>query len=823
LLLSKRPDKITKRKVMLKNWTRIFLYHLKKEKLFSALNILGLAIGIAGLIFAILYWNDEQSYDQWNPEKDKVFKVFADLEKNVIFPTNPAPFGTYLQEDPNVANVVYHDWYQTGLFKYKEKKYNLNKTFNTQNDFFELFPFERIAGNLSTALQKENSVAMNQETAKLFFKEENPIGKQISYEDKILIVTAIYKVPGNSSINPNIVINQMEEQLLENRDLWGNFNFNLLIKLKDPNKVEVVIKKINDLYYENSIRKEAKSEGISAENFINRYGSIKSILNPLSTIRLHAIAPGMPEGKGNYQFLLIMLSVSLLIIILSIVNYVNLATANAIKRAKEVGVRKIIGASKTNIVFQFVFEAVLITLFSIFLALVIVELSLPFYNDFLGKELIIYGSQFYIQLILIFFITVIVAGIFPAVYVANFETLKVLKGNFGRSKSGIWLRNGMLILQFTIASFFIIGSYIVYKQVTYLANKDLGFEGDQVIAIRWFKSKDITTQKEANELIFNKYQTVKSEIAKIQGAQQISTGTFKFGGGNDSSSRFLYNGEYIQAQNLAIDYNMLDMLQIKIKEGRNISDKIASDSINSLLVNETALSMMKEKNPIGKTVVWNGKKLKIIGVVKDFNLFNPQSKVPPMVFFHLKTNVQQLGNLNYIYVKIDAKDSAQTLAKIEEFWKENVDLEYPFEYDFVDKEYARTYENYVKQKNLFSLLNIVVIGIALFGLFALASYSIQSRMKEIAIRKTLGAETNVLLKELSKQYLLYCIIGFLIALFPTYYLLNMWLENFAFRIEMTLFPFLFGFIILMVLTLIIVLSRAYQATKTDVLKYLKYE
>jgi len=808
---------------MLKNWIRIFLYHLKKDKLFAALNVLGLAIGIAGLIFAVLYWNDEQNYDQWNPEKDKVFKVFTDIGKNVIWPSNPAALEIYLKEDPNVANVVYHDWYQTGFFKYKGRKININKTFNTQNDFFELFPFERIAGNISTALQKENSVAMNQETAKLFFGEENPIGKQISYEDIILTVTAVYKVPGNSSVNPDVVINQMKERLLENKDNWGTFNFHLMIKLKDPNKAEALNTKINDLYDQNTTLKYAKSEGISVEEYIKKNGSIKSILNPLSTIRLHAIAPGMPEGKGNYQSLLIMLGVSLLIIILSIVNYINLAIANAIKRAKEVGVRKIIGASKTNIVCQFVFEAILISLFSIFLALVIVELSLPFYNEFLGKELILFASQFYIQLILIFIITVSVAGVFPAVYVANFETLKVLKGNFGRSKSGIWMRNGMLILQFAIASFFIVGSYIVYDQVTYLATKDLGFEGDQVIVIQWFKSKDISTSQQRNELILKKYQTIKSEIAKIQGVQQISTGTFQFGGGNDGSSRFSYNGEIIQAQNLAIDYNMLDMMQIKIKEGRNISDKLASDSINSLLVNETALSMMKEKNPIGKTVLWQGKKLKIIGVVKDFNLLSPQSKVPPMVFFHLKTNDWMLGSLNNIYVKIDANNSEQTLAKIEKFWKENVDQEYLFEYDFVDKEYARTYETYVKQKNLFSLLNIVVIGIALFGLFALASYSIQSRMKEIAIRKTLGAETNVLLKELSKQYVLYCIIGFLIALFPTYYLLNMWLENFAFRIEMTLFPFLFGFIILLVLTLIIVLSRAYQATQTDVLKYLKYE
>jgi putative ABC transport system permease protein len=808
---------------MITNWIKIFIYHLKQNKLFSFLNVLGLSIGIAGLIFAILYWNDEQNYDQWNPEKEKVFKVFTDLGGGITWPSNPAPLETYLKNDPNVVNVVYHDWYQAGFFKYKGKKYNLNKTFNTQNDFFELFPFESVAGNVNTALQKENSVAMNQETAKLFFNEENPIGKQINYENKILTVTAVYKVPGNSSVNPDIVINQMKETLLANKQDWGNFNYHLMIKLKDSNKAEAIIKKLNDIYYQNKTVKEAKSEGISVAEYIKNYGSMKSILNPLSTIRLHAITHGMPEGKGNYQFLLIMVGLSVLIIILSIVNYINLATANAIKRAKEVGVRKIIGASKTNIVFQFVFESVLITLFSIFLALVIVELSLPFYNEFLDKKLIIFGSQFYIQLILIFIITVIFAGIFPAVYVANFEALKVLKGNFGRSKSGVWLRNSMLILQFAIATFFIIGSYIVYSQVTYLANKDLGFNANQVIAIQWYKSKDIMANKKAYELLFKKYQTMKSEIGKIQGVKGVSTGTFKFGGGNDSSSSFLYNGENIQAQNLAIDYNMLDMMQIKLKEGRSISEKLASDTINSMLINEAALKMMKEKNPIGKIVSWNDKKLKIIGVVEDFNLFNPQSKVPPMVFFHLKTVDWMMENMSHIYVKIDAKDSEQTLAKIEAFWKKNVDQEYPFEYDFVDKTYAKKYENYVKQKNLFSLLNIVVIGIALFGLFALATFSIQRRMKEIAIRKTLGAETNVLLKELSKQYVLFCIIGFLLALFPVYYLLNKWLENFAYRIEISIYPFLIGFLALLSLTLLIVLSRAYQATKVDVLKYLKYE
>ncbi|NJM79021.1 MAG: FtsX-like permease family protein [Flavobacterium sp.] len=217
------------------------------------------------------------------------------------------------------------------------------------------------------------------------------------------------------------------------------------------------------------------------------------------------------------------------------------------------------------------------------------------------------------------------------------------------------------------------------------------------------------------------------------------------------------------------------------------------------------------------------KNVVIVGIVKDFNLGNPSEAIPPMSFFHLKTIPWFIGTLNNIYVEANAETMGQTLADIEQFWIKKVDSEYPFKYDFVDKEYKRSYSSFVKQKNLFSFLNIIVIIIALFGLFALATYSIQSRMKEIAIRKTLGAETNTLLKTLSKQYIVFCVVGFLIALFPTYYLLNKWLEDFAFRIEISLIPFVIGFIVLLALTLLIVLSRAYLATKVNVLKYLKYE
>ena len=805
---------------MLLNYIKIFIYHSKQNKLFSFLNIFGLSIGISGLIFALLYWNEEQSYDAWNPEKDHVHQVLVQLTGMPVFSDCALFLKPILDKDTNVEKVVYADsWYQKDKIIYKGKKEIVDKIINVEPDFFSLFPFKIIKGDVVSALKDDSSVAISDVIVKRVFGDENPIGKQITCLDQMFIVRAVYHIPGNSSIAPDVIMNKMTQFKSENTT--GPFIFKLLLKIKDPSKIENTRKSLEKTYNQDFVRRIAQEEGFTLEEMAKKMGHFNVVIEPLSKARLHSITDGYPEGRGNYQFLLIMVGLSVLILILSIVNYINLATANAVKRAKEVGVRKVVGASKGTIVIQFIFETALISLFSILLALVIVELTLPYYNDFLNKSLRIIGSQFYLQLILIFSIIVLVAGILPAVYVANFETLKVLKGNFGRSKNGIWLRSGMLIFQFTVATFFIVGSYIVYQQIDYLTNKDLGFKGDQVIEINLnFPNSDYEVEN-VGQNIYNKYSIIKQELAKIKGVEQASTGLISFDGSDDSLGGVLYNDELFKARTIAVDFGMFELMKIEVVKGRSFDQKHASDTITSVAINETAQKLMNMKEPIGKELIIKERKLKIIGVVKDFNLLSPEVEVSGMYFYHLKT-VDIAQNINKVFVKLKSDNIENTITDIEKLWTK-MDTEYPFKYDFVDKQYARTYESYVKQKNLFSLLNVVVILIALFGLFALASYSIQRRMKEIAIRKTLGAETNLLLKELSKQYVLYCVIGFLIALFPTYYLLNMWLENFAFRIEITLFPFLFGFIILLVLTLIIVLSRAYQATKTDVLKYLKYE
>lgn len=803
---------------MLKNWTNIFIYHIKNNKLFTTLNVLGLSIGIAGLIFAILYWNEEHSYDQWNPEKDKIYSVMSNLGGGNIWAVSSAVPAPILKSTTSYLDeyCYFRNNYSKETIQYQGKTELVDKILTAQSSFFSFFPFEFIRGSAKSAIHDRNSIAISEETASRLFKDENPMGKQVRYAERIFVVRGVYRLSDKSSVMPSAVTTIIEEDLEKNRESWG-LNYGLMLKLKKQSDTTAVIKKLDQIYLEENYKKQAKKEGLSLEAFIKRYGKpLKAELLPLTKARLYQGNTPFAEGNANVIFLRILVGLSILILLLSIANYINLATANAVKRAKEVGIRKVIGASKLQIVVQFVFETILITLFSVLLALVIVELSLPFYNALLNKNLILIGSQFYLQLVLVFILVVFVSGVIPAIYISNFEVLKVLKGNYSRSKSGVWLRNGMLILQFAIATFFIIGSFIVYQQVNFMAEKDLGFKGSQVIDIS-FKSKKGRGQ-------FERYKAIQQELQKITGVEAVSTGSFSIGGIENSWAGLHYKSHpEVITQQMGVDFGMLKLLNIQVIKGRDLTEKISSDTISNVLLNETAAKTLLEKDPINKIVNWQDGNYRVVGIVKDFNYFGLENQIGPMIFFHIKTQLWTQNEIHTVAVKISPNNMSQTIEDIGKFWKTKVDAEYPFEYNFVDRNFARTYKKYQNQSQLFSLLNGIVLLIAVFGLFALASFSMERRLREIAIRKTLGAETNILLKDLSKQYVIFCLIGFFIGIIPAYLLLRKWLENFAFRIDIPVLPFFVALISLMFLTLTIVLAKAYQVTKIDVLKYLKYE
>ncbi|MBX9806857.1 MAG: ABC transporter permease [Flavobacteriaceae bacterium] len=616
---------------MIINWIKIFIYHLKQNKLFSFLNVLGLGIGISGVILAILYWNNEHSYDQWNPEKENIYQVSNKISATGdTWSTSTIPFGNTCKATiPEIEQICFVNcWYNEGVLKYQNQKLIADKVTITDNGFFSMFPFPIIKGSKTDILKTKNSVAISDEAAKLVFKNEDPIGKSINYDDNFYVVKAIYKIIKPSGFQPDYVFSG----IVNERDLnsWGNYNYGLFIKIKKGVAVETVLKKMQNVNFVNRTLKDAKENGQSVEQYVKENGETKVFLDQLKTARLHGIKSGIgnsfPEGSGNLQLLYIMAGLSILILILSLVNYINLATASAIKRAKEVGVRKIVGATKSQIIMQFIFETVIIVGFSVLMSLAIVELSLPYFNDFLRKDMDLKGSEFYLEVLFIFMVVIVFAGLLPAIYISNFETLKVLKGNFSRSKSGIWLRNSMLVIQFAIASFFIIGALVVYEQVDYMMNKDLGFSGSQVMKIK-FNVQDYKKK-------LGLYETTKQEMLKMPGIERVSTFAGSFGSDTNSTSGFTHNGVFVQGHNVDMDYGMLDMMKIKVLKGRDLSSKFASDTVSNMLMNETCVKTLKMKNPVNTIITsgWGDEKgnlkFKIVGVVQDFHISGFQAKIP---------------------------------------------------------------------------------------------------------------------------------------------------------------------------------------------------
>lgn len=802
---------------MIKSWFKIFITHSIKNKVFTFLTIFGLAIGITSLIFALLYWNNETSYNKWNPNREVVFEVLSNLPSGEKWEYTQAGLAKNIKLKSNkLQDYCYYlpNYIEENVIVNAKNNYATNIIIS-QSNFFDFFPFEFINGNIDTFKKNKNSIALEEREAKSIFGDKNPINQIMSINDEIFVITGVFKLNDLSSIKPKYVVSTIDSDIKRNESEWGNYNYCLLLKInkKDIQEIERVGEEVLTTF---KVAEDSKYKGLSVDEYLSEYGKYTIELQSLDEARLSKKISGFSEGKGNRVLLHILVGLSILILILSVINYINLSTAQAMKRAKEVGVRKVFGASKKNIVYQFVFETSIITFFALLFALCLTELCLPYYNNLIGKSLVLNIVDFGFYLVYIFLIVVLFAGFFPAVYIANFEESKVLKGNFSRSKNGIWVRNSMLILQFTIATFFIVSGLIVTQQVDYLSKKDLGFKGNQILSVNYTIS---------NNDKYKLYEAFKNDLAKIKGVEDVNISTLNFGRGAGSSSGFsLPNSKFsTQAQNVAFDFGYFDLFKMKIIEGRDLDSNIVSDSTENVLLNERAIRDLGGKVPLGTEFEWNGKKFKLIGIVKDFNLRSPQEEVPPMLFMHMRTVDWMTSNITNFVVKIDSENTEETLANLEKFWKEKIDANTPFSYEFIDKKFARSYESYSKQKAMFNILNAIVIGIALFGLFALSSFTIERKYKEIAIRKVLGAETGSLLKLLTQQYIVMVVIGFILALIPSYYLMQKWLENFHYRIDIEWMVYVFAFFLLLILTLIVVISKAFFATRLNLLNYLKYE
>jgi putative ABC transport system permease protein len=805
---------------MLQIWFKIFFRNSKKNWLNTLINISGLTLGLAGLLIILLYLNEEKSYNQWNPNKEDLYRVNIKQPKSgdVWYSVNPGMYLTYPKEIPEVTEALMVGLhYRSRVLQFKDAFEFTDKVIFTEPQFFDFFPFEIIEGTTAKFSETRTNIALSKEYADRLFKGEKAVGNFVKINSKNYTVTCVYKLPKNTHQEPELLI-QFSEAFEVN---WGNHNNELFCRVTKDTDLEVLKPKMNQIIRD-AYKPYANEAGVSIEEFDKRYGIPTVLLDKLDTIYLHTSAKRAgPSGTGNYQLLMVLLGLSILLIVISCVNFINLSVASASQRAKEVGVKKTLGLSKKQLLFQYVFEIVLQGIISFVIALVVVELALPFFNQFVDKEI----SILHANSLLTLFLTVIVISFFvgsiPALYLSNFKAIEVLKGSISKSKKGNLARNIMLGLQFLISGFFIISMLIVGNQINYMMQKDLGFDKELVLSVEVFNIE--------NE--HKKFLLTQQVLSKNENITAVTASMFVPGDGfvNGTSLNHKINDVGFNAASNLVDYNYIDFAKIKILKGRNFSKEIASDSINKLIINETAaLQLGIVKKPIGEIVNigWSEddtENFEIIGVIKDFHFEGFDSKIAPMFLGLWNTFDFAKTWIPAIQFKIKGNNIDRTIAEIETFWKQNVDAKYPFSYKFLDDNFAESYEKYKKQQTMFLILSILVILISLLGLFALATLTIQQRLKEVAIRKTLGASVQEIMIQLLKNFLKVVVISSLILIPIAYYFMENWLENFVYRIDMPLFPYILTPIILILLVFVVVGLKAYSATKIDLIKYLKFE
>ena len=804
---------------MIQTWFKIFFRNSKKNWLNILVNIFGLTLGFAGLLIVLLYLNDEESYNATNENVNEVYRVIHRMSDGEIWSNSSNVEGPkYVEEIPEITDFYLSDgWYGDFVVKINGKEIYTRDMLRGNENFFDFFPYKIVEGSVKAFKEVTSNAAISEEQAKVYFGNKSAIGKSFTFRGKTYVISTVFKIEGKHYYMPKVVTQYKEHP----EGNWGSFSNNLFIKTTKGADVKTLEEKALNVWYKNEVLPSSKKDGITPEEFFEKYGTTP-LFESLKDLRLKTIAnESGPEGKGNYQLILIMLSLSILLIIISCVNFINLSIASATQRAKEVGVKKTLGLSKMSLTRQYALEIVLQGFIAFVLSLILVELILPSFNDFMRKDISILNLELLTKVGLIAIIISLLIGILPALYLSKFKSVEVLKGNISRSKQGVFARNVMLGLQFLISGFFLTGSIIINKQVNYMMNKDLGFNGEQVFGV--------VMNKYENR--FKKYLLAKNELIKHPNIEEITSNSFTIGGGSSSSTNSNYKDVSVQANANAIDFNYLQVMDIKIIKGRGIEESRASDTIKNILINETlAKAFNIYEDPIGKKINLgfggednNGKNMNVIGVVEDHHTRGLDSKIPPTFFMHWNNFDWMKSNFQIMLFKVKPDNIQETLKYVENYWKENVEQGYPFNPSFVNKRFARSYKKYQNQQTLFFILTTVVIIVSLLGLFALATLTIQQRLKEVAIRKTLGASVKEIMYQLIKNFLKITLIASVILIPIAYYLIQGWLDNFVYRIEMPILPFIITPIILIVLVFVVVGLKAFNATKVDLIKYLKFE
>lgn len=784
---------------------------LVRTKVFSAINISGLVVSLTAFTLMALYIENEFSYDKFNKNSRNIYRVVDDKQTNALLQHaagSPGPLAPALINDfPQVKQAVRFIGSE-GLIKYSEKLFEERGIYIADPGVFKVFDLPMIKGDPNTALVAPMSIVLTENEAAKYFGKADALGKTLLLDGKNMKVTGVIKnVPANSHITFDFLVSMATAKMKDSGydwlfTNWYSNNFYTYILLADG--------------YDPA-RLTAQFDAFANRNKANTAETKHHYsLEKLTAIYLHSDRENQAGKTGNITNLYIFSIVAIFILLIACVNFINLSTARSAERAKEIAVKKVNGVSRSQLVWQFLIESFLMTGIALLIAISAAYLLMPAFNVFAGKSISFnLLSPVHLTAFFIILITIgLLSGSYPAFILSGFDPIAALKGNLRSSVWSIVIRKGLVIFQFAISIILIISSIVVYRQLAFMQKHDLGFMPSQTLVINF----------EGDGSVQKKYRLIKSELARISGVQSVTASSNvpgmvgEYGWSMDFAKK---TGDTIHTEMpvFLTDFNFMKQYNIPMAAGRDLSAQFAADTVESMIINETALQKLGFNNAdeaIGVKVGMYPTDGRIIGVYKDFNFRSLQKPIEPLAIRVLPNKFRLFS------VKINTANVRQTIADIEKVWK-NLVVQRPIEYSFLNESFDRQYQSEIKFGQLFGVFTVLAISIACFGLFGLALFSIKQRTKEIGIRKVVGATVTQIAVLLSIDFIRLVVIALLIASPVALLIMSRWMQSFAYRTNISWFVFLIGGSIAIMVALLTISYQAIRAASANPVKSLRNE
>lgn len=795
---------------MIKHFLRISFRQLGRNRVYSFINIAGLTVGLAGFVIVLLYLNYELSYDKWDSRMERVYKISERTDGEIMEQT-AAPLAQFLkQELPAVeaaTRVQPAGSFEVPLSAGEQKLY-AKGSIEVDSLFFQVFPYRIIAGDKLNPLAKPNAMVITPALSRMLFGDADPIGKTVKIFNILENeVTAVMEEPsGPSHLNVQFAWRSVNER---SNMHWNNLSYQTYVRTREVMPVSKLDALINPVYYD----KRLKNDNKSYHDF--RASGHEAGLFADAAQNIHNFPR---HGESNFTTVTVLLVLAFLLLIAGAINFSNLSIAASIRRAKEMGIRKTLGSGRGQLIAQFLGETALQCVISMMAALVLVQLILPYFNDSFGVSLSLGNTaQLWTilwQLMLCLLVVVLLSGLYPAIVLSLVNTSRVLKGEYSSGKKGNRFRNALIVLQFVVAGFFVFGTLVISRQISFMENSDKGFDGNQVVRIQ-------AMQRTRDQ----NFDVARAQLLAVPGVVEVAKSTEVPGDAyaDTSSYPFRYAGESYRLSSVKVSTPFFNTLGIKLQQGRLFDERSSDQQTRSAVINQSAARLLGQ-DVVGKTIYFDNcdtVPIQVIGVVNDFHVMGFESAVKPVAYTigNFACMFQSGGG---ILVKIRQQNAAATIAGLETAWKK-IEPDLPLRYSFLDDNFQKLLASHIRLQRVIGIFAITAIVISIMGLFAITAYFTGQRRKEIGVRKVLGAGVLDIASLLSKDFVLLVLTGVAVAIPLGYWASSRWLQTFAYRIPLGWQLFALSALLVLLIAVVTITLQTVKAARANPVKSLRQE